>query len=114
VNGGGRADQPFARSLLEMGGIESADAMKYAVDQLKQQNVDSDADGVGDIDEISQGKDPNYAGDALICLPDAGCGAHVAPRNSDDGFDAALVLALAVALGLAVTRKKRSAREMRR
>jgi hypothetical protein len=105
VNGGGLADQPFAKSLLEIGGVESSDAMQYAVDQLKQENVDSDGDGVGDIDEISQGKDPNYAGDALICLPDAGCGAHVAPRIPNDGWDAAL--ALAVALTLAGTRKKR-------
>jgi hypothetical protein len=105
VQGGGPADQPFAKSLRRMGKLEGPDAIKYAVDQLEQQNVDSDGDGVGDIAEIRAGKDPNYARDALICLPDVGCGAHVSREAPSDGLS--VVLALGVALALVLTRRSR-------
>ncbi len=105
VNGGGPADQPFAKSLGDYGGYEGSDAIQAGIDGLKQDNVDSDGDGVGDVEEFRRGTDPNYAGDALLCLPDVGCGAHVAPRAPEDGIDAAF--ALAVALGLVASKRRR-------
>jgi hypothetical protein len=105
VSGGGPADQPFAKSLMQMGGLEGPGALEYSVSQLEQNGVDSDGDGVGDIAEIRDGKDPNYAGDALICLPDVGCGAHVARELPANGLDASL--AVLTALGLAFARRRK-------
>jgi hypothetical protein len=107
VSGGGPADQPFAKSLLQMGGLQGPGAMEYDVSQLEHAGVDSDGDGVGDIAEIRAGTDPNYAGDALICQPDVGCGAHVAPEPPNDGLAASF--AMLTALGLVFLRRRSGA-----
>ena len=107
VNGGGPIDQPFGKSLGDYGGYQGRDAIKAGVEGMKQDNVDSDGDGVGDVDELERGTDPNYAGDARLCLPDAGCGAHVAPQPPDDGIDIALAIAVILGMGLSRQRRER-------
>jgi hypothetical protein len=60
--------------------------------------VDSDSDGIGDVEELRQNQDPNAPGVAIKCGPAYGCGARVEPRGRIDGI--ALAAAIGVALGL--------------
>ncbi|MEZ4227435.1 MAG: hypothetical protein R3B13_41235 [Polyangiaceae bacterium] len=112
TSGGGVADQPFAQSLLSQGDGNGEEGIVAAMDRMRQQNMDSDGDGTSDIDELSQGKDPNYAGDALVCLPDVGCGARVARAPAEQGMGA--VLTALAALALAHLRRRRRAQALRR
>lgn len=58
--GGANATQPFAVSLLGAGVAASDDAsLIAALDELEDNGTDSDADGVGDIDELRAGTNPN-------------------------------------------------------
>ena len=111
LSGGGEPVQPFVESLERFGEIEGEDAIKAAVALLEQQGVDSDGDGVGDIEEIRAGQDPNYAGDALICQPDVGCGAHIAPRPSTALWQrGALLGPLVLLLGWRLVGRRRKGR----
>ncbi len=105
TSGGGPTDQPFALSLVQYGEMEGREGLDNSLDLLKQDGIDSDHDGVGDIDEISRGTDPNYAGDALLCQPDVGCGAHVVRETKKEGLDATWILA--AVLGLIFASKRR-------
>jgi hypothetical protein len=67
--------------------------------------VDSDEDGMGDVEELRNGRDPNVAGAKDICGPTYGCGARVAPRGRIDGL--ALGAALAVAGALLISMRRR-------
>lgn len=63
--------------------------------------VDSDGDGVGDIEELRALRDPNSDSDHSFCGPQYGCGARIAPRTSTPRDETvAGLLALLVALGL--------------
>lgn len=110
VSGGGEPVQPFVESLESVAGeVESEEAIRWAVAQLEQQNIDSDGDGVGDIEEIRQGDDPNYAGDALICQPEVGCGAHIAPTTTHSPWRLNATLAsLALLVGVRLRRRRSS------
>jgi hypothetical protein len=71
---------------------------------------DADGDGVSDVDELRQKRDPNVLGpnDELRCGPDFGCGARVEPRSQPD-YVAILAAALTV-LGLAIGARRRKRR----
>ncbi|HEY4105489.1 MAG TPA: hypothetical protein VGM44_16435 [Polyangiaceae bacterium] len=78
--------------------------------------IDSDGDGVSDIDEINTGDSPSIAGpagDSQFC-PDTtyGCGAHIAARPPSDGWS--LIPAGLVALGLLAVRRRKVRPELRR
>jgi hypothetical protein len=71
--------------------------------------IDSDGDGVSDIDEIMAGDSPSVAGpagDGQFC-PDTtyGCGAHIATRPPTDGLS--LIPIAFVAAGLFAARRRK-------
>jgi hypothetical protein len=64
--------------------------------------IDSDGDGESDIVELTTGNDPNSEGEARICGPNYGCGAHISrvpPARSGTALAIAGSVAVLMALG---------------
>lgn len=95
ATGTGTATAPMARALLARGlASGNAASLRTALDQLETDMVDSDMDGVIDVQELRMGSNPNVAdqgttgggagggGGASVVLPPLkyGCGANVAPE----------------------------------
>jgi hypothetical protein len=83
---------------------KSVESLRAALDKMRTANppIDSDGDGVSDIDELSAGNDPNNKGDARICGPNYGCGAHISrvpPARSGTALAIAGSVAALMALG---------------
>jgi MYXO-CTERM domain-containing protein len=90
--------------------LTSGDAalLGTVLDKMKTDNVDSDGDGAGDIDELKAGTDPNKAGGGVVApKPDLtyGCTATVAPGRPAPSSGAAFGLTLVAAI--AVARRRR-------
>jgi hypothetical protein len=66
--------------------------------------IDSDEDGMGDVEELRNDRDPNVFGAGIVCGPTYGCGARVAPRGRVDGLALGAALAVAGALLLSMRR----------
>ena len=101
---------PFALSLRDRGLSGDRQSLSTALSQLAADGTDSDGDGVGDIDELKAGTDPNSSANANIATlqaPGYGCGG-TAPHGGG-GLAAAGVLGLA---GLLVRRRRASARTL--
>jgi len=104
------ATTPFARSMRTRGmvGNDATAALTAAVDQMVRDKVDSDGDGVVDIDELKAGTDPNVSqkgdgGTDQVPKPEYGCSA--APGSHPRSIAAASLVAAAVAVAL---RKRRA------
>jgi len=102
--GSGTVDRPFGLSMEHIGGLGGGGSFDVAraLDVLRSQKTDSDGDGVADSDELSQGEDPNYAGDGDLCGPQVGCSTS-APFSLWSGAPALLAL-----LALALRRRVRA------
>lgn len=60
----GTVTTPFGAAMLEAGLVASdEDSLVSALATLESEGTDSDGDGVGDIDELLDGTDPNGIGD---------------------------------------------------
>ena len=75
--GPGTAETPFARSARAYG-LEGGDVLLVgiALDRLARDGIDSDRDGITDIQELLAGTDPNLAGSQSIQVrqdPMSGC-----------------------------------------
>jgi hypothetical protein len=75
--GPGTAETPFARSVRAHG-LEGGDVrlVGIALDALARDGIDSDRDGVTDIQELLAGTDPNVKGGQSIQVrqdPESGC-----------------------------------------
>jgi hypothetical protein len=90
---GGNEDS--LRKLLVQIKAGTADTMPIGKPDGIPDNYDVDGDGVGAYDELSKGNDPNKPGDARICGPEYGCGAHIAKAPAKNG--GAWVLAVTAA-----------------
>jgi hypothetical protein len=104
------ATKPFAITLIKNGLIPThPESIATAVTSLRSKQVDTDGDGVLDVDELAAGTDPsNPTVGVEFCGPLYGCaGGHIAkvpPRRSDR---APWVLASALAL-LLLSRMRRA------
>lgn len=72
--------RPFGRALLNLGAEgNDASSLESALGQLERESIDSDRDGVSDVDELRTGDDPNVGSaetpDPLAGapLPQTGC-----------------------------------------
>jgi len=94
----GTVTTPFGTSLRERGLLAyDEQSLVNALMALEGEGTDSDGDGVGDIEELRQGADPNLVegGEALI-VPEYGCSAGPrGGRGPGAGSSAGAVLALA-------------------
>jgi hypothetical protein len=63
--GAGTATQPVVLSLMELGFVgNDPDSLLAALTELKALEIDSDGDGMSDVDELREGRDPNSASEA--------------------------------------------------
>ncbi len=112
LNGGlGTVVQPFGKAMIAHDAeATNQDSVRSALAALEADAVDSDGDGVPDISELERGQNPNVKGDAGLCGPTYGCGAHVAPARHLDGFAAIAGAITALALAGAARRRRRRKR----
>jgi hypothetical protein len=113
--GGKTAFQPFALTLRANNFYRPNDPNGLRATlrllALPANNPDSDEDGVTDIDELRQCRNPS--GGEFDSVPEYGCdGARVAPPS--DRWGAAAALLLGAILGGGVARRARAARRPRR
>ncbi|MEI7892479.1 MAG: hypothetical protein WCI05_05280 [Myxococcales bacterium] len=56
----GTVTTPFGRSMIDRGLVANDEAsLKHALDRMQSERVDSNGDGLADIDALRAGKDPN-------------------------------------------------------
>jgi len=104
--GAGTITRPVGQALKDRGltGGSNVPALVDALARLEADGVDSDGDGVIDVDELVAGEDPNPDGVAFcdLLVPTYGCVGSVVPRPASAG--AALAAGLLLA-GLAARRR---------
>lgn len=120
--GPGTVTSAFGTAMRERGLVPfDEETLEAALAKVGEDAVDSDANGVTDIDQIKAGLNPNDATKPLKKTttstttsteepddgPRTGCGAHVAPRPH--GRDVAFP-AVALALGMALVARVRRRR----
>jgi len=72
--GFGTVTTPFGTSMRARGLVaQNIASLDTALDALTAEHTDSDGDGVGDIDELKAGTDPNLAGGGSFPPPTYGC-----------------------------------------
>lgn len=102
-------DAPFGEALKKRGFArkDGVPSLRQALRSLDELGVDSDGDGVGDVEELRAEADPNDATDAGRPRA-AGCSLARAGLNSTSALPATLMLAIAASLG---SRRRRRLRE---
>jgi MYXO-CTERM domain-containing protein len=100
--GPGTAQTPFALSMKARGlDPNNNNSVAIALDAMQRDNVDSDGDGVPDIQEIEDDTDPNTPAEVSLTGetgPKAGCGGQSA--NHGSRTTGAMGLLIFTALGL--------------
>lgn len=107
----GNVKTPFGQTAVARGLVAfSPDKLKEVLASMAADDVDSDSDGVGDIQELENGTDPNIpdAPDAGVVEPISyGCSlARNADAPNTTSHDAWLAGAL-VGVGMMLTRRRR-------
>lgn len=85
----------------------TADTLPLRMPDGMPDSADVDGDGIGAYDELKEGNDPNKPGDARLCGPEYGCGAHIAKAPAKNG-GAWVLAASAAALVTFGFRRRRS------
>jgi len=110
--GSGTAETPFALSMKSRGMVAGdMNSLYQALDALDRDQIDSDADGTPDIQEIERDTDPNTP--ATVSLtgqpgPNAGCGGG--QQQDFSGGRPASALGLLGSLALVWARRRRTRR----
>jgi hypothetical protein len=107
ATGPGTVKTPFGLSAIARGlNASDRNSVAAALRQMQRDQVDSDADGVSDIDELKLGTDPNTAASTSQAdYPVGGCGAS---RRTGGGGTAPAAAYLAWSLALSLRRRRRN------
>jgi hypothetical protein len=109
--GAGSVIRPFGRTMMDrfgLTGMSNVAALKAAIEGDDAEHVDSDGDGVPDIDELRAGTNPNVGASGVeisdVPLPETGCSiSHRALARSASGW----LLGLLV-VGVCLARRRRA------
>jgi hypothetical protein len=83
TTGSGTVQTPFGISMLAHGLTSDRSTLAPALDALRTANVDSDGDGVSDVDELMADTDPNTKADVSLSSSDPSYGCAVATHRGD-------------------------------
>jgi MYXO-CTERM domain-containing protein len=106
LGGIGTAVRPFGLAVHARGAHAGNIAgLRGALGLLEAEGVDSNHDGVGDVAELRQGRNPNDG--TGLCGLQYGCAVSAAPPRTPDRGDG--LVTLAVLIGLLARRRVRAA-----
>ena len=113
VGGIGTVVTPFGRTMMNRLGVAAANvgSLKAGLAADEAQHLDSDADGIGDIEELQMGTDPNVGASGEVAgldvpLPETGCA--FAARSQLSGVGALVFVGLGLILARRRSRRMRS------